>query len=31
MPVTVTHAKSNIIVDYTGTVTVGNSSGALLR
>jgi len=27
MPVTVTHAKSNIIADWTGTVTVGNSSG----
>lgn len=27
MPVTVTHAKSNIIADFTGTVTVGNSSG----
>lgn len=27
MPITVTHAKSNIIADWTGTVTVGNSSG----
>ena len=27
MPVTVTHAKSNIVVDFAGTVTVGNSSG----
>ena len=27
MPVTVTHAKSNVIADWTGTVTVGNSSG----
>lgn len=27
MPVTITHAKSNIIADFTGTVTVGNSSG----
>lgn len=27
MPVTVTHAKSNVIADFTGTVTVGNSSG----
>ena len=27
MPVTITHAKSNIIADWTGTVTVGNSSG----
>lgn len=27
MPVTITHAKSNVIADWTGTVTVGNSSG----
>jgi hypothetical protein len=27
MPLTITHAKSNIIADWTGTVTVGNSSG----
>lgn len=27
MPVTVTHAKSNTIADFTGTVTVNNSSG----
>ena len=27
MPVTITHAKSNIVADYTGVVTVGNSSG----
>ena len=27
MPITVTHAKSNVIADYTGTVTVANSSG----
>lgn len=27
MPLTITHAKSNTIADYTGTVTVGNSSG----
>ena len=27
MPITVTHAKSNIVADYTGVVTVGNSSG----
>lgn len=27
MPVTATHAKSNIIADFTGTVTVNNSSG----
>lgn len=27
MPITITHAKSNIIADWTGTVTIGNSSG----
>lgn len=27
MPLTVTHAKSNTIADFTGTVTVHNSSG----
>lgn len=27
MPVTITHAKSNIVADFTGVVTVGNSSG----
>lgn len=27
MPVTVTHAKSNIIADWAGVVTVGNSTG----
>lgn len=27
MPMTITHAKSNTIANFTGTVTVGNSSG----
>ena len=27
MPITVTHAKSNTIADWSGTVTVGNSTG----
>lgn len=27
MPITITHAKSNTIADFTGTVTVSNSSG----
>jgi hypothetical protein len=27
MPITITHAKSNIIADWTGTATVGNASG----
>ncbi len=27
MPVTISHVKSNTIADFTGTVTVGNSSG----
>jgi hypothetical protein len=27
MPVTIKHSKSNTIADYTGNVTVGNSSG----
>src|SRR4051812_43312536 len=27
MPVTVTHAKSDVVADFTGTVTLNNSSG----
>jgi hypothetical protein len=27
MPITVTHAKSNIVADWVGVVTVGNSTG----
>jgi len=27
MPITVTHAKNNTVADWSGTVTVGNSSG----